>query len=174
MNNFNFDENTINKLKDMMNKGDLNDVISKIPPEMIQNFSSMMQNNNSYNDNSKNMSNTSYEQNYTPDTNANLNINPSINSKTHSNSNTNSDTNSTNSNNTFDFSNIDMNTILKMKSVMEKMNSKNDPRANLLYSLKPYLREERKEKLDQYANLLNIAKIADLLKNDNKENNNNG
>ena len=67
-----------------------------------------------------------------------------------------------------------MNTILKMKSVMEKMNTKNDPRANLLYSLKPYLREERKDKLDQYANLFNVAKIAELLKNDNKENNNNG
>ena len=41
-NNINFDENTVNKLKDMMNSGQLNDVISKIPPEMIQNFSSMM------------------------------------------------------------------------------------------------------------------------------------
>ena len=44
MSDFNFDENTINKLKNMMNKGELNDVISQIPPEMIQNFSSMMQN----------------------------------------------------------------------------------------------------------------------------------
>ena len=67
-----------------------------------------------------------------------------------------------------------MNTILKMKSIMEKMNNQNDPRTNLLYSLKPYLREERKEKLDQYANLLNVAKIAELLKNDNKENKDNG
>ena len=175
MSDFNFDENAINKLKDMMNKGDLNDVISKIPPEMIQNFSSMMKNNNSYNDNSKSASNIPYEQNYTQDTNTNLKTNPSINSKTNSNTDTdkNTNTNSNNSNNAFDFSNIDMNTILKMKSVMEKMNSKNDPRANLLYSLKPYLRDGRKEKLDQYANLLNIAKIADLLK-DNKENNNNG
>ena len=41
----NFDENTINKLKDMINRGELNDVISQIPPEMIQNFSSMMKNN---------------------------------------------------------------------------------------------------------------------------------
>ena len=67
-----------------------------------------------------------------------------------------------------------MNTILKLKSVMEKMNKKNDPRANLLYSLKPYLREEKKEKLDQYANLLNVANIVEALKNENKENNNNG
>ena len=135
MNNMNFDENTINKLKDMMNKGELNDVISQIPPEMIQNFSSMMKGQSS--DTSKQQTN--------------------------------------NSNGGFDFSNIDMNTILKMKSVIEKMNSSNDPRSNLLYSLKPYLREERKGKVDQYANLLNFAKIAELLKNDtNKENNSNG
>ena len=146
MGDFNFDENTINKLKDMMNKGDLNDVISQIPPEMIQNFSSMMNN----------------------DTSSNVNPNQQTNQNSSQSSNQKS------SNNAFDFSNIDMNTILKMKSVMEKMNNKNDPRSNLLYSLKPYLREGRKEKLDQYANLLNVAKIAELLKNDNKENTDNG
>ena len=134
----NFDENTINKLKDMMNKGELNDVISQIPPEMIQNFSSMMsQNKQTTSENTSNASNTN--------TNAN-----------------------------FDFSQIDMNTILKMKSVMDKFNNSNDPRSNLLYSLKPYMREERKEKVDQYANLLNVAKIADILKDNNKENPNNG
>ena len=146
MGDFNFDENTINKLKDMMNKGDLNDVISQIPPEMIQNFSSMMNN----------------------DTSSNVNPNQQTNQNSSQSSNQKS------SNNAFDFSNIDMNTILKMKSVMEKMNNKNDPRSNLLYSLKPYLREGRKEKLDQYANLLNVAKIAELLKNNNKENMDNG
>lgn len=132
----NFDENTIHKLKDMMNKGELNDVISQISPEMIQNFSSMM--------NQQNPSNN------------------------HSNTSESSHT-STNSN--FDFSQIDMNTILKMKSVMDKLNDSNDPRSNLLYSLKPYLREEKKGKLDQYANLLNVAKIADLLKDNNTKEN---
>lgn len=141
----NFDENTINKLKDMMNKGELNDVISQIPPEMIQNFSSMMsQNNQSNSENNSNSSNNS--------------------------NNSNSSSNNTN----FDFSKIDMNTILKMKSVMEKLNTSNDPRSNLLYSLKPYMREERKEKIDQYANLLNVAKIADIFKDNNKENPHNG
>ena len=140
MDNMNFDANTINKLKDMINKGELNDVISQIPPDMIKNFSSMM-NNNSQN---KKESNTSETSQKIP--------------------------NQENSNNNFDFNNIDMNTILKMKSVIEKLNNSNDPRSNLLYSLKPYLREGRKEKLDQYANLLNVAKVADLLKNENKEN----
>ena len=140
MDNMNFDANTINKLKDMINKGELNDVISQIPPDMIKNFSSMM-NNNSQN---KKESNTSETSQKIP--------------------------NQQNSSNNFDFNNIDMNTILKMKSVIEKLNNSNDPRSNLLYSLKPYLREGRKEKLDQYANLLNVAKVADLLKNENKEN----
>lgn len=140
LNNMNFDENTVNKLKDMMNKGELNDVISQIPPEMIQNFSSMMSQNNENQTNS----------------NTNTNNNPS--------------------NNGFDFSKIDMNTMLKMKSVMDKLNTSNDPRSNLLYSLKPYLREEKKGKLDQYANLLNVAKMADLFKDNNnhKESPHNG
>lgn len=68
----------------------------------------------------------------------------------------------------FDFSNIDMNTIMKMKSVMEKMNNTNDPRSNLLNSLKPYLRKEKRGKIDQYANLMNVAKIAEILKDDEK------
>lgn len=137
----NFDENSINKLKDMLNKGELNDVVSKISPEMIENFSSMMGNSNNYNSENSENSNTSN------------NINSS---------------GENNSSNNFDFSNIDINTIMKMKSIMEKMNSKDDPRSNLLYSLKPYLRESKKEKLDQYANLLNIAKLSELFKNDNK------
>ncbi len=131
---------SVNKLKDMMNKGELNDVISQISPEMIQNFSSMM----------NNQSNSSSDGN-----------NGSANS------------NSPNSGG-FDFSQIDMNTIMKMKSVMDNFNNKADPRSNLLYSLKPYLREEKRGKVDQYANLLNVAKIADLLKDNNKESPHNG
>lgn len=51
-----------------------------------------------------------------------------------------------------------------MKSIMDKMgNSKNDPRANLLLSLKPYLKESRKSKVEQYVGLLNMTKIIDVL-----------
>ena len=67
--------------------------------------------------------------------------------------------------------NIDMNTIMKMKNIMDNMNKKDDPRANLLHSLKPYLRDSKKDKLEQYVNLLNISKIADIM-NNNKENKN--
>ncbi len=143
MNNINFDENTMNQLKNMMKNGDLNHMISQIPPEMIQNFSSMM---------NQNSANSSHD-------------------TSHHAQSTNSSENQSNS---FDFSKIDMNTLLKMKSVMEKLNSSNDPRSNLLYSLKPYLREGKKEKIDQYANLLNVAKLADLFKDTNKESPHNG
>ena len=66
--------------------------------------------------------------------------------------------------------NLDMNTIMKMKSIMENMNNKNDPRANLLYSLKPYLRDSKKNKLDQYVNLLNVSKIAEFMNQNNNDN----
>ena len=54
---------------------------------------------------------------------------------------------------------LDINTILKMKQIMDSMNSnKNDPRTNLLLSLKPYLKESRKEKVDQYVKLFGLEK----------------
>ena len=110
MDNFNIDENSINKLKDMMNKGDLSDVISQIPPEMLQNFSNMMSSSGA--NNSNNNSNNSSNSNFTNDSTNNFSNN--------------------NGNNNFDFSKIDMNTIMKMKSIMDKMNTTNDPRTNLL------------------------------------------
>ena len=54
-------------------------------------------------------------------------------------------------NNSNDMPNFDMDTMLKMKSIIDNMNrSQNDPRANLLKSLKPYLKPSRKDKVDQY------------------------
>ena len=146
-NNFNLDENTINKLNSVMKGGNVSDLISQIPPDVLANFSSMMNNNNN---------------------NSNNNSNKTENNKDLNNSN-NSDNNTGNNNNSFNFNNIDMNTMLKMKSIIDKMNNSNDPRSNLLASLKPYLRDNKKQKLDEYANLLNFAKISEILNNDNKE-----
>ena len=146
-NNFNLDENTINKLNSVMKGGNVSDLISQIPPDVLANFSSMMNNNNN---------------------NSNNNSNKTENNKDLNNSN-NSDNNTGNNNNSFNFNNIDINTMLKMKSIIDKMNNSNDPRSNLLASLKPYLRDNKKQKLDEYANLINFAKIAEILKNDNKE-----
>lgn len=73
---------------------------------------------------------------------------------------TTSDTNNTN--NTNPFGNIDMNTILRIKQIMEKMNqNKNDPRSNLLISLKPYLKPSRKQKVDQYIQLFSMGSIME-------------
>lgn len=65
--------------------------------------------------------------------------------------------------------NIDFETIMKMKSMIEKLNNKDDPRANLLLSLKPYLKNSRKEKVDQYIKLFNMSKVLDAFGNSGNE-----
>ncbi len=62
------------------------------------------------------------------------------------------------------FGNIDMGTIMKMKNIMDKLNrKKNDPRSNLLLSLKPYLKPSRKEKVDQYVQLFAMTDVLESL-----------
>lgn len=153
-NNFNLDENTMNNIKNMVDNGNLSGALSQISPDVIQQFSSLLNSNNA----NSSSSNSSNEQNTSNNSNDQT--------SKYSNNNNN------NNNSGFDFSNIDPATIMKITSAFGKMNNKNDPRANLLYSLKPYLRDGKKEKLDQYVNLLNVSKIADILKDDKKENNN--
>ena len=141
LNNMNIDENTMKNIKNMVDNGNLSDPISNICPEMIQNFSKILSNQGE-NQNANNQNNQvkKEEQNE---------------SKTE--------------NSTFDFSNLDMNTVMKMSSAINKMkDTKNDRRANLLNSLKPYLRDSKKGQLDNYMNLLNVAKIAEIMKDNNK------
>ena len=67
-------------------------------------------------------------------------------------------------NSSSDVPNFDMETMLKMKSIIDNMNrSQNDPRANLLKSLKPYLKPSRKEKVDQYIKLFNMSKVFEVI-----------
>lgn len=142
LDNFNIDKQTMDKLNSMLNNGNLNDLLSQIPPDTLKNVSNIMNGN-------ANMNEIQHNDKEVVDTDTN----------DHSSSNS--------SNHTFDFSKIDMNTMLKMKSVMEKMNQTADPRSNLLQSLKPYLRDEKKSKLDQYANILNMANIIELFNQNN-------
>ena len=82
-------------------------------------------------------------------------------------SNTSSESTNNNNNSNTDSSNfnIDFDTILKIKTIMNALNTKkDDPRANLLLSLKPYLKESRKSKLDQYVQLLNMSNVFEILK----------
>ena len=54
---------------------------------------------------------------------------------------------------------LDIETIMTIKKIMDSMKeTKNDPRANLLRSLKPYLKDSRKEKVEQYIQFLGIEK----------------
>jgi len=93
---------------------------------------------------------------------ANINSNNSENSNNFNNKNTNSNNNDTSS---FDFNNIDIATFLKLKSALDKMNSKDNPNTKLLLALKPYLKNEKKEKLDQYIKLMNITNIMEIFNN---------
>ena len=82
-----------------------------------------------------------------------------INSDNKNNNNPNNDVSS------FDLNNIDIQTFLKLKSALDKMNSQNNPNTQLLLALKPYLKESKKEKLDQYIKLMNISSILEVLNN---------
>lgn len=61
--------------------------------------------------------------------------------------------------------NIDFETIMKFKHVFDKMNNKDDPRAKLLLALKPYLKDSRKEKVEQYIQFFNLSKVIDIFGN---------
>ena len=44
MNNFNLDKNTTDKLNSILKDGNLNDMLSQIPPDAIQNLSNLINN----------------------------------------------------------------------------------------------------------------------------------
>ena len=118
-----------------------------ITPDMINNLVNMLKSKNFKDDNSSS------------------NNDPSSTYQSSSSNDVPFSTMSTSSNAT-GFENIDFDTVLKIKSIMETLNKKDDPRSNLLYSLKPYLRETRQKKLDQYVNLFKITEVTNLFKND--------
>ena len=64
------------------------------------------------------------------------------------------------------FGNIDMDTMLKMQKMFSMMNSGggNSRHTAVLQSIKPYLSEGRKGKLDAASKLMSIAKLAPLMK----------
>ena len=66
---------------------------------------------------------------------------------------------------------IDFDTILKMKNIIEKINSsKSNSGSNLLLALKPFLRESRQSKIDNYIQLLKILPLLETLKNNDSNN----
>ena len=112
----------------------------EIPDNVKDIFSSMM-------NNSSNASNTS-------------NVSSSSRSSNASGSSTNSNTNN-------DFSNIDLNTIMKMQQIVKSINSEqSSSRVNLLRSLKPYLKPSRQDKVEQYIQLFNMEKVFEMMNHD--------
>ncbi len=60
-----------------------------------------------------------------------------------------------------DFS-LDIETILKIKNIMSKINQNQScPRNKLLYSLEPYLENDKKEKLEQYIKIANLLSVLE-------------
>ena len=146
--------------------------------DMMQKMSDMIKN-NEIPDNIKNMlSSFSSNGNYGAGSNNNSNMNSNANSS--AGSNTNNSGFSSNNNGASsskdnvqsgnssasdkDNFNIDMDTMLKMKSIIDNMNKgQNDSRANLLRSLKPYLKPSRKEKVDQYIKLFSMGRVFEMM-----------
>ncbi len=132
-----------------MNNEDMSDIIQKL--------SSMINNSNINNQENTNSSDGSLNSD-----NSNMNFSDFFN-------NSNSSNDSTNTN-----FNFDINTIMKIKNIMDKINSaQNSPETNLLISLKPYLNNNRKQKLDQYMQILNITKALEALNEENSKENKN-
>ncbi|MBQ3409489.1 MAG: hypothetical protein IJH12_09840 [Clostridia bacterium] len=91
------------------------------------------------------------------------NIMNNLTSSSSSSTNSTSDINDSN-NPSQNSPNFDMATILKLKSIIDNINStQNDSRTNLLNSLKPYLKDSKKEKIDQYIKFLKIAAAFESL-----------
>lgn len=67
--------------------------------------------------------------------------------------NSNGNNNSNNTNNTF--SGIDPSFLLKAQKVMSSV-TRDDPKKNLLLSLKPFLRQSRQDKINEYISMLSI------------------
>lgn len=60
--------------------------------------------------------------------------------------------------------NIDLGTIMKFQKLFSNTNQ-NDPRKNLLTSLKPFLRETRQKNIDTYITLLGVINALDIFTN---------
>lgn len=126
--------------------------ISNIIKELSDIFSS-----NDIPDNLKQAMSSISNSNSSEDTDENSNSN--LNQNIQKNFDINEERKNTNNN---DF-NIDINMIFKLKQIFDQINTKEDPRKSLLLSLKPYLKDNKKEKIDKYIKFLNIAKIIEII-----------
>lgn len=127
--------------------------------EMMKNFSEML-NSQQMPENIKNILGSMNMNNSAGGDMGNSDKNTDCNSN---NSSSNNCTNNNSSNNIF--GDIDINTIIKIQKIMNSINNdkQNDSRTNLLMSLKPYLKESRKGKVDQYVQLMKMGKVFEIM-----------
>lgn len=132
----------------------------------IQNQNAMRNNNNLFN-NMNNCNNQKTNSNVNSYSNANANSYSNTSANSYSNTNSNFSSNSNvniNKNSDSAMPNIDVETLMKIQNIMAKMkNSGDDDMSKLLLSLKPYLRDGRKEKVDEYIKLIKMGKITQFL-----------
>lgn len=154
-----------NDMSDMMKN--LNNMLdeNKIPDNFKDMLGSLMQNSDKNNNTDGATNNIN---------NSNIDLNSVLKILRENSNNSSNDTNNkekkvSDSSDDSSLGNIDINTILKMQEVIKSMNSEsNSSRANLLRSLKPYLKQSRQEKVDQYIQLFNMEKVFKMLNNNGK------
>ena len=156
-----------------MNNEDMSDVIknlsgmlnsANIPDNVKDMLNNLQSSNNSSGSNASSNSDVSSDS-------SSASISPEMLEKLSSIFNNSSTNNSNNSSTSSQSSGIDMETLLKIRNIISKMNnSQNDARANLVLSLKPYLKESRKSKVEQYVKLLNMSKVLEIINPNGGEN----
>ena len=130
--------------------------------EIFQKMNDMIKN-NQIPDNIKNMMESFASNSSSHDDVSSSNNRTKVNDTPH-NDTTNSSNEERASSSPSDFPDFDIGTMLKMKSIIDSMNKpQNDPRANLLKSLKPYLKSSRKDKVDQYIKLFSMGKVFEAM-----------
>ena len=66
----------------------------------------------------------------------------------------------------------DMDTLMKITQIMKAMNSnENNANTNLLYSLKPFLRKSKQDKIEQYVKMLKLSSVISELNKGNNDGN---
>ena len=142
--------NMIKKAQEMINNNQIPNELKNLVKNMQTNSANSQNNrNNPNNYNSKDNFNK-YSSSY-----AQKNNNNDYRSGTSNSNHSNNEENSS-------FPNIDIETMMKIQSIMSKMKSFNndDDMSKLLISLKPYLRNEKKEKIDEYIKLIKMGKMT--------------
>lgn len=57
--------------------------------------------------------------------------------------------------------------LMKVGKAVSGLQNKPDPRCSLLAALKPYLRKERRERVDEAMRLLQLMRLAELFRKEN-------